>query len=101
MKVKLGKQVDGSYVGSTAYPKGTEVDIRFSNHSAMVESKHWTSYTKHILGQVLTIMEAAITDKDQIRAVKSLIEQTIWNNNEYLQKWMYDQQEGKGSTFPF
>ena len=55
----------------------------------------------HLQGKVLTIIEAALTDKDQLMAVKSLVRQALWDDMEQVTRWMAGQRDGMGNTFPF
>jgi len=75
---------------------------RYGNYtSANIQSKHFTALFNHITGKVLTIVDATNTDREQRDALKQLIKQTIWNDYETLQDWMWRQHNGEGSTFPF
>lgn len=74
---------------------------RYENYSATIRSVDLTNLTRHLEGRFLTIADACFSDLKQREAVKSLIKQALWDDYEVLQKWMFDQMEGKASSFPF
>lgn len=85
------------------------VSIRYDNHKAEVESKHFTALFNHLVGDMCTIVEAAISDREQRRAIKELTKRTIWSNMDALQNWLHHEsnkatcncKEHPEMTFPF
>lgn len=57
-------------------------------------------YNKYILGKILTIVDASITDKEQLKAVKDLIKISFWDAYDIVWRWMNRQIKGEGGTFP-
>ena len=58
----------------------------------------------HLQGRILTILEAAFTDKDQLTAVKSLVKNALWDDFSEVTRWMAKGGDVKAeglSEFPF
>ena len=41
------------------------------------------NYSHYLLGRILTIIDACIFDQSQRKAIKDLIEEAFWSNNNY------------------
>lgn len=81
----------------------------YYNYVGEINSVQINKLFNHITGQILTIIDAAISDEKQNTAIKDLIKNKIWDNYEPLQNWLYHQERvksGKDKTggvciFPF
>lgn len=75
--------------------------------TAPVTPTEINNFFKHLMGEALTIIEAAIVDDVQRKAVKSVMGNMIHNRSVELQQWIIHRHEdeltGKGSnnTFPY
>lgn len=67
---------------------------------AKLSSRNILSLEGHILGKVLTIVDASVANIDQREAMKMLIKEAVWDTTNLVTKWMSEQEEGKGSSFP-
>jgi len=59
------------------------------------------SVMRHIEGKLLTIVDASISDKEQCRAIKSLVKNSIWDDVRILEEWWYDPSNKDSTYFPF
>lgn len=73
-----------------------------------IDGGHATMYTKdlmslgrHMEGKVLTVVEAAITNSDQLKATKSLLRNALWDTLDVVGKWMVKQTGPIKSSFPY
>lgn len=73
---------------------GEEVHAKFSSQNIL-------EYQSQVLGKVLTIVDASVTDRDQREAMKQLIKQAVWDTADTVVEWMAAQTGGKGSSFPY
>lgn len=65
---------------------------RYDNYECKVESKQITALFNQMVGQMLTIIEASISDPLQRTALKSVVKDKLWSNYEEIQNWMYNEQ---------
>jgi hypothetical protein len=56
--------------------------------SARITTSDLMDYNNALLGRVLTILEVAITNEKQFKAVKSLVIDAIWKNYGTVHEWM-------------
>lgn len=68
---------------------------------AKFSSRQIMNFEAKILGKILTIIDASITDREQREAMKMLIKQDVWDATDVVVKWMVDQGDKNGSTFPY
>jgi hypothetical protein len=82
--------------------KSVEVNPMVFNQElkAEVSASDFISYNNAILGEVLTLVDASLPESDQRKALKSLIKQCMWRNYDLVWKWLNEQKNGSGSTFP-
>ena len=73
----------------------------YEMYTAAINSKNLNDFTRHLQGKLLTIIDASISDKDQCKAIKSLISEKLWESNHTVQEWMFEQEGGKESSFPY
>ena len=66
---------------------------------ATMTAGNMIGYNKYILGKILTIVDASITDKEQLKAVKDLIKTSFWDAYDIVWRWMNRQRNGDGGTF--
>lgn len=69
------KQYGVTGYGLEPTPNDSKFTIVYGNLNNMVS---------HLEGKLLTIMEASISNKEQLEAVKSLVRQTIWTTVQEL-----------------
>lgn len=68
---------------------------------AKLSTKNISDFETQILGKILTIMDASITDHKQRDALRQLIMQATWDVVNDVFKWMKATSEGKDSIFPY
>lgn len=68
---------------------------------AKLSISHLNDYNSHIMGKILTIIDASISDKEQCSAIKSLIKSQFWDNFDVALKWYYHPERFTQSEFPF
>ena len=56
------------------------------------------NYTNNIIGEVLAIIDASISDKEQRRAIKQLIKRSVWDTNGRFWESVLTKREG--TTIP-
>lgn len=75
--------------------------------SAEVRACDFITYNSQIMGEVLTLIDSAIPESAQQKALKSLIKQSFWRTYDHVWHWMSDKkhEEDKGMSsthsFPF
>lgn len=68
---------------------------RHENYKAELDSQDFTSLTRFLEGQMLTIVDASIVDLPQREAVKSLVRKALWNDvYENVQSCLFQRQNG-------
>ena len=55
----------------------------------------------HMIGKLLTIIDATVPVGSQNKSVKSLVRNAVWDDIEQAQSWLAQQQSGMRSSFPF
>lgn len=60
-----------------------------------------SNFLSHIEGRFLTVADASIVEKEQNRAVKSLIRNLVWEEFDVVRKWYYEQDDNGKTPFPF
>ena len=70
---------------------------------AEVSSKNIADFSSVLVGKILTVIDASVTDREQREAMKSLIKQNLWSTVDIFVQWMSEQNKksGNSSTFPF
>lgn len=68
---------------------------------AKFSSKQIMNLEAKILGKVLTIIDASVTDREQREAMKMLVKQAVWDTTDVVVEWMTKQGDKSGSTFPY
>ena len=56
---------------------------------------------EHIIGKILTQLDASISDKEQRQALKSVIKSDLWEATDKVRNWYIDQSDTCGSSFPY
>lgn len=62
------------------------------------------AYNKHLIGRILTLLEASIQDGKQLNALKNLVKQDFWNARDVVWKWMsvdHSEEPNNFDSFPF
>ena len=88
----MKKQTESYLLGGIVAPKEAKTGITPTQIHA---------FFNHLMGEILTIVEASTTDETQRKALKSVVGNTIHNDSVLLQKWIIAQSEGNGLTFPY
>lgn len=71
------------------------------NAEAKISCKNINSFTSHLEGKVLTVIDASISDRIQREALKSILRNTLWDTSSIVYQWVHDQKDGNSSAFPF
>ncbi len=59
-------------------------------------------YTSLLVGKMLTVIDASISDVKQNKATKDLVKSLVWNTCDELRAWCLEKAEGiNGRPFPF
>lgn len=76
---------------------------RWNQYTVEMRSSDMNALFSHIVGKVLTIIDASYSDVSQREAVKSIVKDALWGTSDALAEWMHDNQVGTNerSTFPF
>ncbi|HEX8851156.1 MAG TPA: hypothetical protein VF761_16645 [Gemmatimonadaceae bacterium] len=79
--------------GPTMSLDGTPVDFSLFD-ARLFALRELKDYTAHLVGGLLTIMEAVVTDAKQLTAVKSLVKREVWEAHyEEALRWAQRQAE--------
>lgn len=57
-------------------------------------------FTRKILGQTLTVIDASVSDPKQNKAIKDLVQKQTWDVYNTVFDWAMQQTEGRSSMFP-
>lgn len=74
---------------------------------ANISINNLDAYNKHVIGRILTIIDASLPPGRQTDSIKQLIKQDSWAARDKVWSWMshqsYDEKTGMGtaSSFPF
>lgn len=58
-------------------------------------------HTNHIIGKLLTIIDATVSNEKQNKAMKDLVRATVWQTHGILENWAMVQTDAMGSTSPY
>jgi hypothetical protein len=74
-----------------------------STATPTINLNHLEALLNHVLGKVLTVVDATVMDKEQRDAQKSLYKSAVWDTFSVIEQWHFQQnmESGTGSTFPF
>ena len=70
----------------------------FKNYICLDDLQYFMS---NLEGKLLTIIDASISEREQNKAVKSLIRNTSWNQFDTVRQWYYKQDDNGKTPFPF
>ena len=66
-----------------------------------ISSDHLHYYNQHLLGEMLTIVDAVVVDKVQNKATKDIVKNSFNKNYLKARNWCIDQDDNTRSSFPF
>lgn len=59
------------------------------------------AYNQHIIGRILTLIDATMDVTSRTIALKKLIKQDVWQARDAVWRWMSRQDEENADNFPF
>lgn len=64
---------------------------QYLEFEAPVKSSHMVLYTRHLLGKLLTFVDAMVMDPQQRKAQKDMLKEMLWNEHGIVNEWMYEE----------
>lgn len=91
----------GSTTETTNYKINLKPEPNIKEAETLVNCTQVNAFFNHLMGELLTIVEASTTDAVQRKALKSVVGNKIHAESVLLQQWIIRASEGDGSPFPY